>query len=217
MGEWDKAEASLSQAIEAKDVNIKVWTWLLILRVHLGDREGSRRLCATMLDRYAGSQDVGLLNEVASACVSLPGTLANPDKAPHLLQQWLEHHDHCDRREQEAAEDGSLPVSVTLTDNLPGTATATATSTANIAETDLTLTSTTISAREGTSFSGAVTSFTDTGSPAAAAAKPWQRDRCFRVRVCPSWRNFYPRHRASSAFGTANFRATGVGTGSALP
>jgi hypothetical protein len=68
------------------------------------------------------------------------------------------------------AEDGSLSVKVTLTDDNPGTATALATSTADIAENDLTATAATIAATEGHSFSGTVATFTDTGSPEAASA-----------------------------------------------
>jgi hypothetical protein len=63
------------------------------------------------------------------------------------------------------ADEGANSVSVTLTDDAPGTATATAQSTANVAEGDvLTGTGTPIAITEGQAFSGAVATFTDTNT-----------------------------------------------------
>ena len=65
------------------------------------------------------------------------------------------------------ADEGSLPVTVILKDNSPGTAAATAHSTASVAEADrLTARSQAISATEGTLFSGTVATFSDTNAAA---------------------------------------------------
>ncbi len=68
------------------------------------------------------------------------------------------------------ADEGNFNVTVTVTDDVPGTATATATNSITVAEADsLSGTGATISATEGTGFSGAVATFTDTnpaGDPA---------------------------------------------------
>ena len=68
------------------------------------------------------------------------------------------------------AADGTQSVTVSIADDAPGTATATAGSTANILEGDLTGAGLTISATEGTSFSGNVATFVDAGSTAVAGA-----------------------------------------------
>jgi hypothetical protein len=67
------------------------------------------------------------------------------------------------------ADDGANAVVVTLTQNPPGTAKATAHSTANVADGDATGTGTTITATEGTAFSGTVATFTDADSLDAAS------------------------------------------------
>ena len=61
------------------------------------------------------------------------------------------------------ADEGSSPLLVTLTDDLPGTASATATGTATVSDDDtLAGTSITASSTEGATFSGTVATFTDT-------------------------------------------------------
>jgi hypothetical protein len=68
------------------------------------------------------------------------------------------------------ADEGSYPVTVTLADDAPGTATATATTTAIVAEGDFgNLTPITIAPTEGQAFSGAVANFTDPGNPLQTA------------------------------------------------
>ena len=67
-------------------------------------------------------------------------------------------------------DEGSFTVSVTLSDDAPGTATATASGTASVAEGDFgSLNPATITPTEGTAFSGAVASFTDPGNPSQTA------------------------------------------------
>ncbi|HUY31900.1 MAG TPA: peptidylprolyl isomerase [Pirellulales bacterium] len=58
-------------------------------------------------------------------------------------------------------EDGALPVSVTISEVSPGTATATASSTADIASAGLTLTAVSVSATEGHTVAGTMATFTD--------------------------------------------------------
>src|SRR5262249_49318814 len=67
-------------------------------------------------------------------------------------------------------EDGSFPVAVTLTENSPGSATASVTSTADVAEGDLTVSGTPITATEGQPFAGTVATLFDPGSPDPASA-----------------------------------------------
>jgi hypothetical protein len=68
------------------------------------------------------------------------------------------------------ADEGSFTVTVTLTDDSPGTASATASGTANVAEGDLvTPLPQTITSREGQQFSGVVAMFTDTSNPGQVA------------------------------------------------
>ncbi|HEV3340247.1 MAG TPA: DUF4214 domain-containing protein [Pirellulales bacterium] len=69
------------------------------------------------------------------------------------------------------ADEGANPLTVTLADNAPGTATATAVGSATVAERDaLTAGPATVSATEGTTFSGTVATFTNTGFAANPAA-----------------------------------------------
>jgi PKD repeat protein len=69
------------------------------------------------------------------------------------------------------ADEGSFTTTVTLTDDVPGTASATATGTANVAEGDFgSLLPAFINATEGVQFSGAVGSFTDEGNPSQVAS-----------------------------------------------
>jgi WD40 repeat protein/serine/threonine protein kinase len=86
LGEWEKAAASLSEAIEAPGAPVLLWRWLLLLRMHLGDREGSRHLCQRLLERFGDKQDLETIREVASTCVSLPSTLSDPGRALELAE-----------------------------------------------------------------------------------------------------------------------------------
>jgi len=63
-------------------------------------------------------------------------------------------------------DEGSFPVTITLSDDAPGTAAATATTTATVAEGDFgNLLPMTVTPTEGQAFSGGVASFTDAGNP----------------------------------------------------
>jgi len=62
------------------------------------------------------------------------------------------------------ADDGPYSMTVTLTDDAPGTATATAHPTANVGEAGLTLVTPNLSATEGQVFSGTVATLTDPGT-----------------------------------------------------
>ncbi|OYV91579.1 MAG: hypothetical protein B7Z73_05405, partial [Planctomycetia bacterium 21-64-5] len=69
------------------------------------------------------------------------------------------------------ADEGSNTLTVTLTDIAPGTATATATGTATVADADvLAPVAATVSATEGTTFTGAVATFSNTGYPTNSAS-----------------------------------------------
>ena len=68
------------------------------------------------------------------------------------------------------ADEGSFPLSITVTENAPGTATSTASATATVNEADaLTGTSVVFSATQGSPFSGTVARFTDTDTVSTAA------------------------------------------------
>jgi tetratricopeptide (TPR) repeat protein len=86
LGHWEEAAALYARAVEAQDAAAGVWNVHALLRLHLGDREGYSRACATMLERFGKTKDAGIANSVAWTCALAPGAVADLEPAVQLAR-----------------------------------------------------------------------------------------------------------------------------------
>ncbi len=82
LGQWDDAARVMANAVEAPDAALNTWFRHVLLRLQLGDQEGYRRACGTMISRYKRSTDASTADMVAWACALGQNTL--PDLKPAL-------------------------------------------------------------------------------------------------------------------------------------
>src|SRR5262249_48770364 len=57
------------------------------LRLHLGDAEGSRRACATLLDRFGEAKEAHHVNLALWTCVLGPGAVPDPNRLVELFDR----------------------------------------------------------------------------------------------------------------------------------
>jgi tetratricopeptide (TPR) repeat protein len=73
LGEWAKASADFSRAVELREAPIYVWYFRALLCLRAGDADGYRKVCASMRERW-GTSD----NWVLWTCVMAPNAVGDP-------------------------------------------------------------------------------------------------------------------------------------------
>jgi WD40 repeat protein/tetratricopeptide (TPR) repeat protein len=86
-GQWDRAAADLSKAAELTPDQDGPTRELALIRLRLGDQEGYRRACATLMERFGKTTDLNLANNVAWTCAMGPGALADLTPAVTLAEK----------------------------------------------------------------------------------------------------------------------------------
>ena len=75
LGKLQSAADDFARGIELGEGHSWTWLHLAALRLHLGDVEGYRRCCASMLDRFESSKNALDANDTAWACTLAPGAV----------------------------------------------------------------------------------------------------------------------------------------------
>jgi tetratricopeptide (TPR) repeat protein len=90
VGQWVVAAAAFAKAFElAEPMRPLLWFEYAYLRLQVGDREGYRKLCRRMHERFgrSGKQWGSIL--LAHTCVLAPGALDDPSQVVALAEQRL--------------------------------------------------------------------------------------------------------------------------------
>jgi tetratricopeptide (TPR) repeat protein len=85
---WDEAAADFARGFELQSpVDPKQWLQHAWLRLYVGDRDGYRRVCATMLDQFGQTTDLGTMGDLAQACTAGPDALDDYTRLIQLLEK----------------------------------------------------------------------------------------------------------------------------------
>ena len=84
---WDEAAADFAKGFELQaPVDPGLWLDHAWLRLYVGDRDGYRRVCAAMLDKFGQTTDPATLSDIAQACTAGPEGL---DDYTRPVARWL--------------------------------------------------------------------------------------------------------------------------------
>jgi tetratricopeptide (TPR) repeat protein len=86
LAQWDRASADYAQAAQDQAADQVTWYRHALLRLHLADREGYRKACTTILDRFSKQENPVTTDLALWACVLGPDSLTD---YPRLVQ-WAE-------------------------------------------------------------------------------------------------------------------------------
>src|SRR5262249_56099994 len=78
LGEWSRAAADHARAIALGDQTEAVWFRHAWLRLAVGDVEGYRRSCTTLLQRFGKTESPATANNLAWICLLAPDALGPP-------------------------------------------------------------------------------------------------------------------------------------------
>jgi serine/threonine protein kinase/Tfp pilus assembly protein PilF len=86
LGRWDEAAAEFDRSLELDPTESYRWYLAAALHAARGDREGYRRTCRGMLERFADTDQPQLAERMAKACSLLPDALdaADADRVQKL-------------------------------------------------------------------------------------------------------------------------------------
>jgi tetratricopeptide (TPR) repeat protein len=86
LGRWDEAAAEFDRSLELDPTDSFRWYLTAALHAGLGDREGYRRTCRGMLERFGDTDQPQLAERLAKACSLLPDVLnaADADRVQKL-------------------------------------------------------------------------------------------------------------------------------------
>jgi Flp pilus assembly protein TadD len=81
--QWPKVATALAKVVELEPTNHFNWFQLAPVYLELGDKEGYRRVCREMLERFGKSDRPEIAERIAKTCLLAPG--AGADRA-HVLK-----------------------------------------------------------------------------------------------------------------------------------
>jgi Flp pilus assembly protein TadD len=90
LGLWEDATATFAQAVEARDANVDTWYCHALLRLQRGDRDGYRKACAAMLERFGDTADPAIANGVAWTCALAPQAVDDLTRPVGLAEKAAE-------------------------------------------------------------------------------------------------------------------------------
>jgi tetratricopeptide (TPR) repeat protein len=90
LGRWEEAEADYARAAALPDATPRGWSDWSLLCARRGNIEGARRAATPLLERFGATADGGTANDVAWACVRLPGVTADPSRPMTLARRAAE-------------------------------------------------------------------------------------------------------------------------------
>jgi WD40 repeat protein/serine/threonine protein kinase len=85
-GAYDKAITAFTRGIQDNPNDATIRPDLGVLHLHLGDRAGSRRLCADSLRLFSTTKDAETANQVAWLCVLEANAVPDADRIVHLAR-----------------------------------------------------------------------------------------------------------------------------------
>jgi tetratricopeptide (TPR) repeat protein len=86
LGKWEKASADYAEAIQDEACDLITRYRHGLLRLHLGDRDGYRKACGIMSDRFSKQENVAGTELALWVCVLAPDSVADLSR----LVQWAE-------------------------------------------------------------------------------------------------------------------------------
>jgi WD40 repeat protein/Flp pilus assembly protein TadD len=86
-GQWDKAAALCARAITLGALDDRQCSVNAYLRWQIGDREGYRRVCREMLERFGQTSDPGAAYRVARACLITPDLADEAERVTQLADR----------------------------------------------------------------------------------------------------------------------------------
>ncbi len=90
LGRWEEASADLERACTFPQAR-SAWSAYALVRLQLGDREGYRKACATLLERFADPKDHNGAAEAVRTCAVAPGAVADPGKLVQIATELAAH------------------------------------------------------------------------------------------------------------------------------
>jgi WD40 repeat protein len=85
--QWDKAAPDYARASELRPDDIEMWQERTHVCLGLGDDAGYRRICAEVLERFAGSVSVPYSVEAAWLCTLRPNAVPEPARLLRLMEK----------------------------------------------------------------------------------------------------------------------------------
>ena len=86
-GRWTEAAAGFEKRIESNPENHWSWYQAAFVFAQQGDTDGYRRHCERMLARFGDTQDPGIAERIAKACMILPAPADQVTKARELSER----------------------------------------------------------------------------------------------------------------------------------
>jgi Flp pilus assembly protein TadD len=88
--QWDKASSDFAKASQLAEADLEVRQHHALLQLYLGDENGYRQACATLLQRWGSAKDPQILNTVAWTCALAPKAVADLGPVVRLAEKAVE-------------------------------------------------------------------------------------------------------------------------------
>jgi tetratricopeptide (TPR) repeat protein len=92
LGRWNEAAADYARAVELGATSDRVLSQHALLRLAVGDTDGYRGACKTMLDRFGGTLNPRIANNVAWVCAYAPDAVVDRDRIVRLAEVVAARH-----------------------------------------------------------------------------------------------------------------------------
>src|SRR5207244_9807099 len=89
LDQWDKAEADFVKAVELRTGDPLPWNYLALVRLHRGNRDGYRKACTGMLERFGPSGNAGAEHWTTWTCVLAPDGMTDWTRPAQLAEHLL--------------------------------------------------------------------------------------------------------------------------------
>jgi tetratricopeptide (TPR) repeat protein len=96
--EWKSAARASDHALTLEPHDHYQWYQSSAVQLHIGDREGYRRICREMLDRFGQTQDPAIAERVAKTCLLVPDPSLDQALVEKLVERAIkgtERHSYC--------------------------------------------------------------------------------------------------------------------------
>jgi WD40 repeat protein/Flp pilus assembly protein TadD len=87
LGQWDRADADFTKAIETGEKDVEAWSMRALVRLAENDQPGFRAACQAMLDQFAKTTDAQTASSVARTCSLAPDAISDFGPAIALAQR----------------------------------------------------------------------------------------------------------------------------------
>jgi WD40 repeat protein/Flp pilus assembly protein TadD len=92
LGRWEAAAAAYARAVDLGATSDRVLSQHALLRLVVGDTQGYRQACATMVERFGRTGNRKTANNVAWVCCYAPGAVDDPAPVVRLAEEVAARH-----------------------------------------------------------------------------------------------------------------------------